>query len=55
MGKKIFKNDIRDKASLTGNFVKSIIKDKSNNLWIGTGKGLSKYNLVLYKVVGVKC
>lgn len=41
---KIFKNDVRNINSLTGNVVKSLYEYK-NVLWIGTGNGVSRYNL----------
>jgi len=41
----VYKNDPRNKYSLTGNFVKSLLEDDEDNLWIGTGNGLSKLDL----------
>lgn len=42
---KLFKYDINDPISLSGNEVTSLLEDKFGNLWVGTSGGLNKYNL----------
>lgn len=39
-----YSNNPQDKNSLPGNFVRDILRDSSNNLWIATNEGLAKYN-----------
>ena len=41
---KIFTNDPNDSTSLADNNIIRIFRDKKNNMWIGSTKGLSKYD-----------
>lgn len=43
---KIFRNNIKDSTSLSGNKIYDIVEDKNNNLWIATSDGLNKYSLI---------
>ena len=40
----LYVNDKDNKSSLSNNYVRTIIEDKYNNLWIGTSYGLNKFN-----------
>jgi signal transduction histidine kinase/ligand-binding sensor domain-containing protein/DNA-binding response OmpR family regulator len=41
---KVFRNKINDTTSLAHNYINAIAEDHQNNLWIGTGQGISIYN-----------
>ena len=42
---KIFRNDVKDNASIGNNYVQDIIEDKSGNIWAATvGGGLNKFD-----------
>ncbi|HYJ64231.1 MAG TPA: two-component regulator propeller domain-containing protein, partial [Parafilimonas sp.] len=42
----VYKNDLKNKNSISGNFISSIIESRNGNIWIGTwGGGLCKYNI----------
>ena len=41
----VYKNDSKNKNSISGNFISSVIEDRKGNIWIATwGGGLCKYN-----------
>lgn len=40
----VYRNNQDDSLSLPSNFITSLFIDNSNNLWIGTSLGLSRYN-----------
>lgn len=39
-----YKRDNGDSNSIASNFIRTILVDQSNTLWVGTANGLSKYN-----------
>ncbi|MBD2753352.1 hybrid sensor histidine kinase/response regulator transcription factor [Spirosoma validum] len=39
-----YRNDPADPSSISSSYVSASLYDSRNNLWIGTGKGLNKYN-----------
>lgn len=41
---RVYKNDQEKSASISGNYISSILNDSKNNLWVGTLSGLNKYN-----------
>ncbi len=42
----VFKNDLKNKNSISGNFITSVIESHSGDIWIGTwGGGLCRYNV----------
>ena len=41
---RIFRNELFDTSSISGNTINAISEDKEGNLWIGTENGLSKYD-----------
>ncbi len=41
---KQYKNDYNNEKSLPGNYVKDILRDSKDNLWIATDSGIAKYN-----------
>jgi signal transduction histidine kinase/CheY-like chemotaxis protein/ligand-binding sensor domain-containing protein len=42
---KIFRNDVKDAASISNNYIQDIKEDKDGNIWIATvGGGLNKYD-----------
>jgi ligand-binding sensor domain-containing protein len=41
---KVFRNKLNDSTSLPHNYIYSIHEDADNNLWIGSGQGIVKYN-----------
>ncbi len=41
---KQYKNDYNNDKSLPGNYVKDILRDSKDNLWIATDSGIAKYN-----------
>lgn len=41
---KRYKNNLKDKNSLPGNYVRNMIRGSKNNMWICTDQGLAKYN-----------
>jgi signal transduction histidine kinase/ligand-binding sensor domain-containing protein/DNA-binding response OmpR family regulator len=43
---KVFRNSFSDSTSLRHNYINAIGEDHHNNIWIGTGQGLSIYNNV---------
>lgn len=40
----VYKNIDEDSTSLPGNFVRSILKDSEDNIWVATDRGIAKYN-----------
>jgi len=43
----VYRNNPKDSASLSDNFIQSIKEDSQKRLWIGTGNGLNLYNRAL--------
>ena len=41
---KLYLNNKEDKNSISNNYVRTIIEDDDNNLWIGTSYGLNKFD-----------
>jgi signal transduction histidine kinase/CheY-like chemotaxis protein/ligand-binding sensor domain-containing protein len=42
---RVYKNDKKNAASISNNFIKSIVQDKKGNMWIGTwGGGLNRFD-----------
>ncbi len=41
---KVFRNKIGDSNSLRHNYIYTLHEDRFNNLWVGTGQGISIYN-----------
>lgn len=39
-----FRNDAQDSTSVANNIIRKVYLDKSGNIWVGTGKGLSWYD-----------
>jgi signal transduction histidine kinase/ligand-binding sensor domain-containing protein/DNA-binding response OmpR family regulator len=39
----LFKSDLKDPRSISGNLITTIYEDKKRNLWLGTNVGLNKY------------
>ncbi|MGL5754871.1 MAG: ligand-binding sensor domain-containing protein [Paraclostridium sp.] len=39
-----YKNNLNDKNSLPGSYIRNMLKDSKNNMWICTEQGLAKYN-----------
>ena len=46
-----FEYEISSQIGFNGNRVRSIIEDRSRNIWIGTNKGISRYNIQSQKFV----
>lgn len=43
-GFKLFRHHVKQDGSLSSNVVLSVYQDRNNNIWIGTGNGLNRYN-----------
>ena len=41
----VYRNNPEEPDSLSNNFVHAICEDKNRNLWIGTDKGLNRFNI----------
>ncbi|TKG96313.1 hybrid sensor histidine kinase/response regulator [Puteibacter caeruleilacunae] len=41
----VYKNDVRDSASIASNYIRKLYIDRKGTLWIGGDKGVSRYSL----------
>ncbi len=51
----VYKNDPKDKNSISGNFISNIIESRDGNIWIATwGDGLCRYNILTNRFTSYK-